>query len=134
MNIEQSKTDPFRSGEKIIVGRTREDLCPVAAVLAYMSLQGPSKGPLFRYKDSQPLTRQRLVSKMREVTRRIGIDDQKYSGHSFRIGAATTGACRSIQDSLIKTMGHRESVAYKLYVRTPQEQLVAVASTLARKD
>ena len=38
VNIEQSKTNPFRLGVKIIVGRTREDLCPVAAVLAYMSL------------------------------------------------------------------------------------------------
>ena len=32
------KTDPFRSEVKIVVIRTREDLCPVAAVLAYMSL------------------------------------------------------------------------------------------------
>ena len=38
VNIKQSKTDPFRSGVKIVVGRTREDLCPVAVVLAYMSL------------------------------------------------------------------------------------------------
>ena len=64
---------------------------------------------------------------------RIGIDDKKYSGHSFRIVAATTAACRGIQDSLIKTMGRWESVAYQLYVHTPREQLVAVASTLARK-
>ena len=58
---------------------------------------------------------------------RIGIDDQKYSSHSFRIGADTTTACHGIQDSLIKTMGHWESVACQLYVHTPQEQLVAVA-------
>ena len=134
MNIEQSKINPFTSGVKIIVGRTREDLCPVAAVLAYMSLQGPSEGSLFRFKDGRPLTRQRLVSKMRELTQRIGIDDQEYSSHRFHIGAATTAACRGIQDSLIETMNHRESVAYKLYVRTLQEQLVAVVSTLARKD
>ena len=89
---------------------------------------------MFRFEDDQPLTRQRLVSKMREVMRRIGIDDQKYSGHSFRIGAATTAACSGIQDSLIKTMGCWETVAYQLYVCTPWEQLVAVASTLARKD
>ena len=38
VNIKQSKTDPFRSGVEIVVGRTREELCPVAAVLSYMSL------------------------------------------------------------------------------------------------
>jgi len=71
---------------------------------------------------------------MREVMQRIGIDDQKYSSHSFRIGAATTAACHGVQDSLIKTVGRWESVAYQLYVRTQQEQLVALASTLARKN
>ena len=58
------------------MGRTREDLCPVAAVPAYMSLQGPGEGPLLRFEDGRPLTRQRLVSKMRQVMQRIGIDDQ----------------------------------------------------------
>jgi len=53
---------------------------------------------------------------MRKVMWRIGIDDQKYSDHSFRIGAATTAACCGIQDLLIKTMGYWESVAYQLYV------------------
>jgi len=38
VNIKQSKTDPFRLGVNIVVGRTREDLCPVSVVLAYMSL------------------------------------------------------------------------------------------------
>ena len=45
VNIKQSKTDPFRSGVKIVVGRNREDLCAVAAVLAYMSLRDPGEGP-----------------------------------------------------------------------------------------
>ena len=131
VNIKQSKTDPFRSGVKVVVGRTREELCPVAAMLAYMVQRGQGDGPLFRFKDGRPLTRQRLVTKMREVLKRAGVDCQKYSGHSFRIGAATTAACKGVQDSLIKTMGLWESVAYQLYVRTLREQLVAVASTLA---
>ena len=78
------------------------------------------------------LTYQRtFCSKNTEVLQQIGIDQSKYSGHSFRIGAATTVARTGIQDSLIKTLGRWESVAYQLYVTTPREQLVIVTITLA---
>ena len=94
VNIKQLKTDPFRVGVLVIVGWTGEDLCPVTAVLAYMTIRGSGGGPLFYFKDGCPLTRQRLVSKLRGILQRIGIDHQKYSGHSFHIGAATTAARR----------------------------------------
>ena len=64
VNIKQSKTGPFRSGVKVVVGRTREKLCLVAAMLAYMVWHGQGDGPLFCFKDGRPLMRQRLVTKM----------------------------------------------------------------------
>ena len=131
VNIKQSKTDPFRKGVQIVIGRTGGPLCPVAAILAYMALRGPGDGPLFQFNDGRALTRERFVDQVRKVLQEAGIDQNAYSGHSFRIGAATTAAAQGIQDSLIKTMGRWQSVAYQLYVRTPREQLVAVASTLA---
>ena len=132
VSLKQSKTDPFREGVDIIIGRTGGPLCPVAAVLAYMALRGPGSGPLFRFRDGRPLTQQRLITKLRGVLQEAGLHPERYAGHSFRIGAATTAAARGVQDSLIKTMGRWESVAYQLYVRTPREQLAAVAATLAR--
>ena len=134
VNIKQSKTDPFRLGVKVWIGRTGGDLCPVAAILSYMALRGPGEGPLFRFQNGNPLTRQRLVTRRQEVLQRVGIDCSKYSGHSFRIGAATTAAAKGIQDSLIKTMGRWESVAYQLYVRTPQAQLLSVSRALVTTD
>lgn len=131
VGIKQSKTDPFRKGTEIIIGRTGGALCPVAATLSYMVLRGPGSGPFFMFRDGRPLTRQRFVTALRDILQQVGIDSSKYSGHSFRIGAATTAAARGIQDSLIKTMGRWESAAYQLYVRTPQAQLVAVSATLA---
>ena len=130
VTIKQSKTDPFRKGVDIIIGRTSGPLCPVAAILAYMAKRGPGTGPLFRFQDGRPLTRQRFVAKLREVLQEVGLQPEKYVGHSFRIGAATTAAAQGVQDSLTKTMGRWESVAYQLYDQTPQEQLAAVASTL----
>jgi len=131
VRIKQSKTDPFRVGMDVIIGRTGGKLCSVAAVLNYLAKRGPGSGPLFCFEDGRPLTRQRLIACMRKVLQKVGIDCSKYSGHSFRVGAATTAAAVGIQDSLIKTMGRWESVAYQLYVRTPWDQLTAVAGMLA---
>ena len=44
VNIKQSKTDPFRSGVRVVVGRTREELYPEAAMLAYMVQEGQGEG------------------------------------------------------------------------------------------
>jgi len=41
------KTDPFRQGIFLFVGRTGKDLCPVSAILAYLVVRGNSNGPLF---------------------------------------------------------------------------------------
>ena len=43
-----SKTDPFRVGVNIYVGRTGNVLCPVTAVLDYMVASGQGTGPFFR--------------------------------------------------------------------------------------
>ena len=62
-----------------------------------------------------------------------GITASAYTGHSFRIKAATTAAARGIPDFLIKTLGRWESAAYTVYIRTPQSTLCAVAKQLVDK-
>ena len=51
------------------------------------------------------LTREAFVRSVREALTRAGMDAQCYSGHSFRVGAATTAAACGVEDSLIKTLG-----------------------------
>ena len=92
VRIKQSKTNPFRQGVSITLGRTDAQLCPVAALMAYLALCGPGQGPLFRYKDGRPLTRQRLVEDVREALSKCGLKPKEYACHSFRIGVATTAA------------------------------------------
>ena len=45
--IKQSKTDPFRQGVYIYLGRTGNAICPVQALLSYLALRGDIPGPLF---------------------------------------------------------------------------------------
>ena len=130
ISVKQSKTDPFRRGICLFVGRTDSDLCPVAAILSFLLCRGSAPGPLFRFASGEYLTRKRFVELVRAALTRAGVDQSKYCGHSFRIGAATTAAAQGIEDSIIKTLGRWESVAYLQYVRIPREHLTQYSRVL----
>ena len=127
--IKSSKTDPFRQRCFIYLGRGQASLCPISAILAYLHRQGPSSGPLFIDTHGQPLTRSRLSSFIQSLLQGAGIPGH-FSGHSFRIGAATTAAQCGIPDHLIKTLGRWSSDAYQLYIRTPVESILEVSGRL----
>ena len=116
VTLKASKTDPFRLGVSVYLGKTDQPLCPIAAVLAYMVARGDREGAFFHFADGRLLTRTRFVTAVRAALTEQGVDARRYSGHSFRIGAATTAAARGIPDHLIKIMGRWESAAYQLYV------------------
>ena len=117
VTFKQSKTDPFRKGVDIFVGRTGTDLCPVGALLDYLRVRGAAQGALFVFSDGRLLTRQRFVERVRDALQRAGVDQSKYCGHSFRIGAATTAAAKGMEDCIIKTLGRWESLVYLQYVK-----------------
>ena len=72
----------------MVVGKVDGPLCLVSAVLEYLVARGVGTGPLFHFRDGTPLTRNRLVEQVRRGS--SNVDSALYSGHSFRIGAATT--------------------------------------------
>ena len=132
ITIKQSKTDPFRKGVDLYVGRGQEHLCPVAAVLSFLSVRGSIPGPLFVFKDGRPLTRARFAQAVRQALSEAGVDQSKYCSHSFRIGAATTAAAKGIEDSVIQTLGRWQSAAYLQYVRIPRVQLTNITGRLTQ--
>ena len=132
VTIKGSKTDQTRQGITLVVGRTGNDLCPLAAMLPYLVLRGNELGPLFRWKNQKGLAREELVSKLRQVLRRAGVECSRYSGHSFRIGAATTAAARGVSDSTIQTLGRWASDAFTRYIRIPRDNLAEISSLINR--
>ena len=118
VRLRRAKTDPFGEGVSIYLGRTNTDLCPVVAMLNYMVARPSAQGPLFVHHDGSPLLKQQFIAGVKRALGKAGIDPSGYSGHSFRIGAATTAAAAGVPDHLIKTLGRWESSAYLLYVRT----------------
>lgn len=133
ITLKHSKTDPFRKGVDIVVGTTGDDLCPVKALANYLQMRGGAPGPLLMWRDGSPLTRSYFVKRVRGALIALGFTNTaRYSGHSFRAGAATTAAAMRVEDSLIKTLGRWESAAYLLYVRIPREELKGLSCTLSK--
>ena len=79
------------------------------------------------FADGSYLTRQRLVDAVRQALEKAGLDPKKYSGYSFRIGAATAAAEKGMEDSVIKTLG---SLAYLEYIKIPREQFASYSRLL----
>ena len=130
VKIKASKTDPFRQGVDMFIEKTDNKLCPVAAILAYLAKRGNHKGMLFYYEDKKLLSRDRLVTSVREALTTAGVDCKSYSGHSFRIGAATAAGKCGLPPATMQTLGRWESSAFLLYIRTSREELVGVSKLI----
>ena len=131
--LRKAKSDPFGKGVNIVLGSTGQSLCPVTAVQNFIAIRPAREGPLLIHSDGMSLTRDCLVRKVRRALEAVGISCAGYSGHSFRIGAATAAAEAGVPSYLIKTMGRWSSEAYLIYIRTPRTTLAAVSSALARQ-
>ena len=132
VRIKASKTDQTCQGITLCVGRTYNELCPVAAVLTYLARRTSDQGPSFILLSGQLLTRQKLVDLAKESIKQAGIDPSNYSGHSFRIGAATTAAANRIGDAVIQTLGRWSSDSYTGYIRIPRNHLAHLSQTLSK--
>ena len=95
LNIKQSKTDQGAVDVRVIIGRTEDDLCPVTALLEYLSRRGNTLGALFQWENQIPLSKTKFVEASHEA---VSAPAQDYAGHSCRVGGATTAG---LEDSTI---------------------------------
>ena len=130
IHLRQSENDPFGECVTIHFGITGEVICPVTAILAYMARRGVAPGALFLFQDGSPLSKQRLVQCLLQALAPHGLDSPLLTGHSFRIGAATTAAQVGLQDFIIQIPGRWHSSAYQRYIRTPSQVLAAMSRQL----
>ena len=83
VTIKASKTDPFCHGMSVYIGRSKNSLCPVSALLNYLTVRGSNPGMLFHFHDNTPLTKSRFTSRFRDLLKLAGLDDTSYAGHSL---------------------------------------------------
>ncbi|XP_033758729.1 uncharacterized protein LOC117341025 isoform X3 [Pecten maximus] len=92
-------------------------VCPVKALLGYLSVRGSSSGSLYIHKDKRPVIRNSFDSMIRRCLRFCELDSSLYKGHSFRIGGASLAAERGMTDAQIRLLGRWKSDAFKKYIR-----------------
>ena len=131
VTLRSSKTDPFRTGQSLIIARADSLLCAVTAMQRYFQLVAPPPGPLFTFRSGRLLTRATVTSLLRDAARHAGLPFHSLKGHSFRIGAASSAAAAGLPDWLIKVMGRWSSDCYQLYIRTPTQVLLSAAPRMA---
>lgn len=134
--LKSSKTDPFRHGSTISLFRINGITCPITALLTFTaardSVCNNPTSPFFLLPSGRPLTRKIFLDLLSRLCSAVELDPKKYSGHSFRIGAATTAAKKHIPDHMVRVLGRWSSDAYTSYVRTDKSSLNAAHQTLAK--
>jgi len=133
--LKRSKTDPFRKGITIKYFATDHDICPVHVMQSLLhtrnDMLAQSQDPLFTTRTGAPLTRSFVIDKLKILLLHLGYNPTLYSGHSFRIGAATTAADAHIPDHMIRTMGRWNSDCYCRYIQTSPKALQEAQQTMA---
>ena len=90
VQLKQSKTDPFRHGVTLWLGKTNCTVCLVTGILPYLAARGPRPGSLFITSNGTYVTTQFFYSLLLTLLIRIGLPYKYFHTHSFRIGAATS--------------------------------------------
>lgn len=136
LKLKISKTDPFRQGVVIKLFQTNNTICPLRSCSNYIKhrLQESAtpQDPLFIDENNLALSRSKFLSLLKHALSCVGYDSTLYSGHSFRIGAATTAGNVHIEDHIIKLLGRWSSDAYCRYIRTPDKVLKQAQNSLAQ--
>lgn len=136
--LKASKTDPMRQGCTIRYFAVKGVICPVESLHKFLQLRlllnRDPQSPLFILPDGAPLSRSLFLSMLNTACRQAGIPPEGYSGHSFRIGAATACAKHHVPEHLIQTMGRWSSSCYKTYIKVSHSLIREAQGSMANDD
>ncbi|CAG2225805.1 unnamed protein product [Mytilus edulis] len=134
--LKASKTDIFRHGVIIKLFKTNNNICPYVQLSKYVTSRkmngATDNDPLLVDSSNLALRRSLFIDKLKTILSHLGLNADKYSGHSFRIGAATTCSSNGIQDHMIQTLGRWKSDCYSRYIRTSEVDIRQALSKMCK--
>lgn len=123
--LRKSKTDQRGEGfTKGILYGSISDTCPIRSVKKWIETSGISEGPLFRSVDRHGnIKDKRLDSRavalvVKDAAKAAGLNPDKVSGHSLRVGFVTSSAMAGNPEWLImQQTGHKTHETVRRYIR-----------------
>ena len=111
----------------VIVARIDSSFCPFRAMVKYIRIRPITAplSPLFITSGNLPLTKNWFCSHLRQVLIKSNLSPQNYSGHSFRIGSATSAANQGFSPASLQQLGRWSSSAYSSYIRLDVDSVLA---------
>lgn len=134
VHLAVSKTDPFRQGTDITIYSNDSATCPYRALRKVWNrapIQLPS-APLFQHLDGTALHYSQLNVAIKNLAATLGLNPRSFTGHSMRIGGATSLAMRGYSQNVIQALGRWQSLSVQLYTRLVGGMRQQVAAALAR--
>ena len=103
----------------VIIARLDSQFCPFKCTCTGLKNRVGTNphAPLFLTPDSNPMFNSWFSHHLEQVLLKCNLPPKHYSGHSFRIGAATSAAIQGQSTASLQQLGCWSSSAYASYVR-----------------
>ena len=113
-----SKTDQQGNSASLRFRRNpNSQLCPLRCLSQYLSMRPPVGDCLFVHADGSPLTAYQFRHILKKGLEALGVPTLGFSGHSFRIGAATSAALNGLSIPVVQSLDRWKSSAVNWYIR-----------------
>jgi hypothetical protein len=127
-----------KAGKAIMIDlyETQGTLCPVKAYERWKMKSTSQKGmPAFRDRSGVPVTGARMNNWLTQLLgKHVDYKTGRFTGHSFRIGLATTLGTLGFSTDDIKEAGRWSSNAYEVYMKLPRRRRQTVARLISGLD
>ena len=124
VHLRRSKTDQDGRGRRVAIPFARGAVCPVLALHEWLDVAGITEGPIFRPVNRHgvianvALSAQAVALVVKERAKVVGLDSERYAGHSLRAGLVTSAAQLGVSSWKIRQQtGHASDAMLSRYIR-----------------